>query len=106
MVIFALEESLYELWSIWYQGLGVPIYRLDSKDGILADVGMSMDQAISRRGQQWFKKLRFPKFTQKAQSIAPYIFIWMLQVVANAVASLIVRRSLRSLCICEQHVPH
>ena len=59
----------------------------DSKDGVLADVGMAMLEAGASGRQEWLYEFRFAELAQETECVAADVFIGMLKVHADAVAT-------------------
>jgi hypothetical protein len=59
----------------------------NGKDSVLADIGVSVLQALAGRRKQWFYEFRLPQFAQVTQRIAANEFVGMLKVHSNSVAS-------------------
>lgn len=58
----------------------------NSKDGVLSYVSMTMLETGSSGRKERFDKFSFSKLAQEPQSIASDVFIWMLEIISDAVA--------------------
>lgn len=63
------------------------VYRGDGKNGILANICMTVLEAGSCRGEQGLNELGLAQLAEESQSIASNVFVGMLQVIANTVAT-------------------
>jgi hypothetical protein len=61
----------------------------NSEHSILSYVGVTMFETGASGGQEGFNKFSFPKFAQESQGIAPNVFVGMLEIISDAVASII-----------------
>ena len=78
VITFAFEECLEQFRSVGNQDLRKVIYRGNSEDGVLANVGMSMLQTRSGRREERLNQLGFSKLAQETEGVASDIFIGML----------------------------
>ena len=86
-IAFSLEESLEKFRGIWNQGLRVMVYGRHSKDGVFSHVSVSMLQTCSGWREQRLNQLRLAELAKKAQCVAPDVFVRMLQVASDAIAT-------------------
>lgn len=84
-VALGLEECGDEVGGIWYEGGRVLEDGGDGKNGVLADIGVTVLETRPRRGEKGLDELWLAKLAEETQSIASDVLVGMLKVVPNTV---------------------
>lgn len=84
---FTAEEGLDEIWCVRDERFRVLEDRSNGPNGVLPDVCVTVFQTRACGGEERFDEFRFPELAQESQGIASDVFVGVLQVITNSVAS-------------------
>lgn len=86
-IVLGLEEGGNELSGIWNQRRGVLVNRGNSKDGILANVCVTVLETGSSGGKKGLDELGLAELAEEAEGVASNVLVGMLKIVSYAVAT-------------------
>ena len=86
VVALRFKEGLDEFGGVWHESLVVLVDGGDCEDGVLADVGVPVLEALSRGCKEGLHEFGFTQLAQEAQGVAADELVGVLEVHSNAVA--------------------
>lgn len=86
-VALGFEEGRNQVGRIWYQAGRVLVDGCNGEDGVLADICVAMLETRPRRREERLDQLWLAELAEKAQGVAPNVFVRVLEVVPDAVAA-------------------